>query len=386
MERTAFRFSVVDDPAALAAHLAAWDELAGEALEPNAFYEPWMLIPAIEAFGRDTELRFVFVYADRLLCGMFPLERAPRYRGLPFQHLKLWRHKHCYLGTPLLRRSHAHACLGAFLDWLAADPRGAGAIEWDQVAGDGAFFQVLSEVLQRTRRRSFASQRFSRALLQPRADGEAFIGEALSPKHRKELKRLERRLAELGPIEYTALEPGADPESWIAQFLDLEASGWKSRRASALGASDAGQHFFTRSAAEAARRGRLMMLALKLAGRPIAMKCNFLAEDGAYTFKIAYDEEYARFSPGVLLELDNIRRAHTMPGLRWMDSCASADHFMANRLWLDRRSLVTLITATGRRAAASLAVSSLPLLYWIARSLRNEIPGTGQRGVPLAVR
>jgi hypothetical protein len=52
-----------------------------------------------------------------------------------------------------------------------------------------------------------------------------------------------------------------------------------------------------------------------------------------------------------------------------MDSCAEADHFMANRLWLDRREIATVLTATGR-AAGELVVSSLPLLRRVAAGWR----------------
>jgi hypothetical protein len=115
-----------------------------------------------------------------------------------------------------------------------------------------------------------------------------------------------------------------------------------------------------------------MMLALTVGGRTVAMKCNFLAHDGAFAFKIAYDEAYARFSPGTLLELENIREFHRRPELRWMDSCAAAEHFMANRLMLDRRSLACVLTTTGR-ASGELLVSSLPLLQRVVTSMRAPV-------------
>jgi hypothetical protein len=93
-----------------------------------------------------------------------------------------------------------------------------------------------------------------------------------------------------------------------------------------------------------------MMLVLRLDGRAIASKCNFLAGDGAFSFKIAYDEGFARFSPGFLLEVETIRRLHARPELRWMDSCAVPGHPMADRLWLDRRELENLVIATGGRS------------------------------------
>jgi hypothetical protein len=377
------RITALDHPATLAGHMAAWNELAGAALEPNVFYEPWMMLPAIDSFGHGAQLRYVLVYADQadappLLCGLFPLERVARYNGLPFPHVRLWQHKHCFLGTPLVRATHARACLNAFLDWLEADAHGAAAIKWGVVAADGPFWRVLAEALAESGRRSFVPYRFERAVMRPRAGGEAFLVEALSRKGAKELQRLERRLAEAGKVEYAELQDAAEAEQWIADFLELEARGWKGRNASALGSSDSGRLFFTRATRAAARRGRLMMLGLRLAGRWIALKCNFLSGEGSFAFKIAHDEDYAKFSPGTLLELENIRRFHARPELRWMDSCADADHFMANRLWPDRRGLADLVTTTGR-AAGALMVSSLPLLHWMSRTLRRTPAATTLR-------
>jgi CelD/BcsL family acetyltransferase involved in cellulose biosynthesis len=370
----AFHFVVLESSEELRAHLPAWEDLAANAVEPNVFYEPWMLLPALDAYAGGERLRIVLVYAQApgdpaLLCGLFPLQPAAQFRGLPLRYLRMWRHPHCYLATPLVRRGHAHACLGALLDWLAEDRRGAGVMEWGLVGARGPFHDALEQVLKQTSRRSFVSQESERAYLRPRADAESFLGEALPAKRRKEYRRLERRLADLGALEYATLDDAAQAPAWIAQFLQLEASGWKGERGSALASNQANRDFFERTASAAAQHGRLMMLALRLAGRPIAMKCNFLAGGGAFTFKIAYDEAYAQYSPGLLLELENIRCLHRNPALGWMDSCAEAKHFMANRLWLDRRALMTLVTAS-RRTAGEVVVSSLPLLRWIARSMR----------------
>jgi CelD/BcsL family acetyltransferase involved in cellulose biosynthesis len=373
-----YSFTVLDDLALLGNHVAAWEDLAASAVEPNVFYEPWMLLPAVEAFAQGVALRFILVYAElpgepSRLCALFPFERMSRYRRMPLAHLRLWKHKQCYLGTPLMRQGHARQCLAALLDWIATDPRGASFVEWGIVAEDGAFYEALTGALADTGRRSFVSKRTSRALLRPRGDSEAFLAEALPGKSRKELRRLARRLAEKGEVQYVEPDGAAETERWIQEFLALEAQGWKGRRGSAFDCTDANRRFFASVAREAARRGRLMMLGLKIGDRPVALKCNFLAEQGSFAFKIAYDEAYARFSPGVLLELENIRRFHGRPELQWMDSCADPEHFMANRLWLDRRALVTTITATGR-TAGDFVVAALALLRRLYRSLRFASP------------
>ena len=72
------------------------------------------------------------------------------------------------------------------------------------------------------------------------------------------------------------------------------------------------------------------------------MKCNLISADeqSSFAFKIAYDEEYSLFSPGVLLELDNIYTLfNQQPQLLWMDSCADPDHPMIDHLWRERRTI-----------------------------------------------
>ena len=117
----------------LAERLADWDELCAAAIEPNLFYESWMMLPALEAFSEGLDLRFVLIYAeDRtraaaqpILCGLFPLERRPRFKGLPVKTLSLWRHLHCYLCTPPIRKGFEQECIEAFFEWLRVAPHGA---------------------------------------------------------------------------------------------------------------------------------------------------------------------------------------------------------------------------------------------------------------------
>ena len=100
------------------------------------------------------------------------------------------------------------------------------------------------------------------------------------------------------------------------------------------------------------------------------MKCNLRCGAGAVAFKIAYDEAFARFSPGVLLELEHIRRLHEPGAPAWMDSGAAPNHPMIDHLWRDRRSIEALVVPAGR-SLGSLAVAVLPLARWLSRTVRD---------------
>ncbi len=372
-QRPVYEVVVVRSVEELRSHESSWHDLAASALEPNVFYEPWMLLPALEAFG-GKDFWFVLVFTPSsagctgvpTLCGLFPLDRQWGYKGMPVRYLTMWRHIYAPLCLPLLRAGHARECLSAFLDWLALGEHGCALLEFPFIPGEGPFHQLLVEDRNEHGRVTYVSDSHTRALIRPAATADSYLQATMSGDRRRNLKRMERHLAEKGRLEYRDLEPGGDVGFWIDAMLRLEAEGWKGREGTALALREPDQKFFRVAATEAFRLGRLMMLGMFLDGRPIAVKCNFISGDGAFAFRIAYDERFAAYSPGVQLELANIRRLHQFPNVHWMDSLATWNHPMINHLWLERRVIETLAIATGR-TFGDLTVSLLPLMRWLKR-------------------
>jgi len=122
------------------------------------------------------------------------------------------------------------------------------------------------------------------------------------------------------------------------------------RRLSACSAET--ELFFRETLAAAWDAGRLQFLRLDLGGRPIAMLVNFLTPPGSFSFKTVFDEGFARFSPGVLIQLENLAILDN-PDIAWMDSCAAQEHPMIDSLWTERRAIVR---ATVRLKGARRAV------------------------------
>ena len=378
---------VIDDITVLEKYVPAWEDLAANAIEPNAFYEPWMLISAIRTFGAGRRLQFALVLDNEsarhdgapLLCGIFPLEQQNHYQGLsrklPFKTLRLWKHKYCYLCTPLVREGYGQQVIAAFFDWLDAGSHDCSLMEFRFIAGDGLFNGLLMEYFERHIKLHYISMYFLRAMFRPTIDADTYLCAALSAKHRKMIRRQERQLSEIGRLEYDALTPDDDVEVWIEEFLRLEASGWKGREKSAIASDESDQSYFRSIATEAFRQGRLSMLALRLDGRPIAFKCDFHAGRGLFTFRIAFDENYARNSPGMLLETENVRRLHARSQIDWVDSCNDSFNFMFNRLWLERRTILDVVVGAGK-SWGDWMVAAIPLLKSLNRKLlrRGALP------------
>ena len=112
------------------------------------------------------------------------------------------------------------------------------------------------------------------------------------------------------------------------------------------------------------------MLTLGTADRAAAMQCNLTAGDTLFCFKVAYDDELARFSPGVQLELAAVDVFHAAGELALVDSCAEPDNELINGLWPDRRTLSTLVfPAAGVRGRMRL--SALRLAAAVRRRTRR---------------
>ncbi|HJQ69210.1 MAG TPA: GNAT family N-acetyltransferase [Blastocatellia bacterium] len=371
---------VIDDVAELAAYVPAWEDLARKAVEPNAFYEPWMLIPALKHYAEGKTIKLVLIFAHDAgrkngrgaLCGLFPLEIQKQYHGLyrklPIKTISLWKHEYTYICTPLVRDGYARETIEAFFDWVDSYAHGCRLVELRQIPGDGPIHHLLVDLFNESKRPSLVTDSFTRAVFQRRADADSYMRAALSRVRRKEARRKQRRILEAGTVEYLRLEAADDVERWIDDFLAFEAMSWKGQAGCALACDETDRAFFKTVAIEAFNRGQLMMLALSLNGRRIAYKCNFVAGRGSFAFKIAFDEEFARYSPGVLLEYENIRLLHEREGIEWMDSCASPDRMMINQLWPERRSIQTVAVATNK-AAGEFFIALIPMLRWLSHRL-----------------
>lgn len=326
--------------------LIAWSELAARALEPNPFFEPELLVPAARLHDG---IELALIEAGDELIGALPVHCGRRWRRIPGPHMAVWRHDDCYLGTPLLAADAPGDALGALIDHARGRGRGLLAFEWLGAGGS-----VEAAVRSAAAERGIAPieyEAFDRAALVRRPEAD-YLKAKLSKGRARELRRLRRQLSEHLDAPLEVHDRSGDGEA-IEGFLRAEANGWKGREGTAFALRPDYADFFRDVCARFAAAGRLQLLVLSAGDVDLAWKVNFTAGDTVYCFKIAYAEEWARFSPGIQLELDFVEIFHGTAS-HWSDSCAAPDNEMINRLWPDRRSLATLLVPTGGvRGAAS---------------------------------
>jgi len=348
-----------------------WEQLEAEASEPNAFAEHWFAAASLRHFARDRDIRLIEVRRGDRLIGVMPMHIVPRHGRIPIRHVENWLHYHCFLATPLIRQGEEQAFWSALLDCLDREPWAQGFLHINGLVEHGPIHQGLLAAARELVRPCDTVLRIERAMLGGGLGAIAYYEHNVRKKKRKELKRLRSRLDELGTVAARTLSDPAHLASWCDDFLSLEKSGWKGREGSALGCAADTEAFFREAVAGAFDAGQLEFLRLDLDGRPLAMLVNFITLPGSFSFKIAFDEDYARFSPGVLIQIENLALLER-PGFEWMDSCAVENHTMINSLWAERRAIIRVSVPFGT-ARSRIAFRLCRTIEELAAAVRRRL-------------
>ncbi|WP_315924945.1 GNAT family N-acetyltransferase [Mesorhizobium sp. SP-1A] len=358
------------------------DHLCTRTVEPNVFFNPRFLAPAMPRL-EDREVRLAVIrdgseYRSRLrLLLPFSVERPSLPLGTPI--MRSWSSPFGPLGTPLADRDDPIGVLEDFFTMLARPhlklPK---VFVLPDMRLDGPMAGVLRALAEARNLPLVVTGQNERPVLRSDLDGETYLKNSLRPHHYREFRRLKRRLAESGPLEHRVARSQEDIRQGIEAFLTLEAAGWKGRERTAM-AIDRYRAAFAREAVH--RMAELDMCrihTLTLSGRPIASLVVFVESGCAYTWKTAYDETLSAFSPGTLLMIEVTKQHLEDPNIVMTDSCAVPDHPVMSRLWSERQPMGTLVvglTPDSSRLAAQ-AASQLHLYREtrnMARILRDRI-------------
>jgi CelD/BcsL family acetyltransferase involved in cellulose biosynthesis len=338
---TANAFEVEWQPLRQLATVAAeWRALAARALEPNVFYEPSFALAAASVFAKDAGAVLVWSGTrPRLLLGFFPARIERRRYGLLLPVLVGWTHPYAPLGTPLVERDAAGPVIGAWLDHVARSPALPDLVLMPFVPADGAFAAALETILVHGRMPVAEFNRQRRALLAPLGPPSQYVERALGSRRLKELRRSGRRLADQGALLFTTATEAPDVADRVADFLDLEARGWKGKAGTAAAHHGDIRQFIETAVGNLAAEGKARIDRILLDGRPIAATITLRSGDEAWFWKIAYDESFARFSPGVMLTVALTEQLVEDPTIARTDSCAAAGHPMIDHIWRERLAL-----------------------------------------------
>lgn len=316
---------------------AQWRALSERAAEPNGYYLPeWELAVNASARGRsDAAALGAWRDASRLI-GLAPVISMWRAYKIPLPAL-VSADPYGTLCTPLLDADMAEEAVTGLL--RQARQAGAHALILRATSLEGAAMRAFTDVLHRGGMRPVVLQSHVRACLDASADAEELLREALGAKKLKELRRQRNRLAEHGTVHFDVARTPAETAIAIETFLQLEASGWKGQRGTALSQDDGDATFIRRASSALAETGQCEIVSLRAGETPVAAAIVLRHRGRAFYFKLGVDERFAKFSPGVQMTLDLTRHLCADPDISTVDSTANPDHPMINPIWRGRLAI-----------------------------------------------
>jgi hypothetical protein len=151
-------------------------------------------------------------------------------------------------------------------------------------------------------------------------------------------------------------EPAAVARA-LDDFLALEAGGWKGRAGTAARGHADIRSFMEAAVLALAGEGKARIDRLLVDARAIAAVVTLRSGATAWCWKIAYDESFARGSPGLQLLLDVSGRLLEDHSIERADSCATADHPMIDHVWRERLVIADRLVRIGPGNAATFALA-----------------------------
>ncbi|MCY0092461.1 GNAT family N-acetyltransferase [Hoeflea sp. J2-29] len=364
------------------------DFLTNRALEPNVFFSSRFLAPAMPRL-EDRVIRLMLMrdesetHSRMRLMLPFSVEKPGFSVGASI--IRAWANPFGPLGTPLLDREDAAETLDNMLEALSRPESGLpGILVLPDLRLDGPVASLLRAVALGRNLSVAVTDEAQRPMLQSTLDAEDYLGHAVSPHHRREMRRQWRRLSEHGEVTYTVARQPDEIRYHLEEFLTLEDSGWKGRRKSAM-VADRYRAAFAREAINSlAETDSVRIHSLALDGEAIASMIVFVSSGDAWTWKTAYDETYARYSPGKLL-VDRLTEWHLDDlNIQRTDSCAVPDHPIMSRMWTERESMGTMVIGLNAGHDRDVRQVATQLHIYrntrnIARMLREKIRGIARR-------
>lgn len=331
-----------------------WRDLAARALEPNPFFGPARSLAAMRHLPEAGEERLALAWRGegdtRRLVGLLPLVRP---RGRFFNPFPIRRAPAHYgtLSTPLLDPDRPAETLAAMLRRLG--DAGAAGVLLPFMSAEGPAAAALAAASAAAGLPIVRANLHRRALLRSPLPSRDYLRATLETRRRKELDRQRRRLAEEGRLVFALARSPDEVISALERFLELEAAGWKGRARTAMALDPGAAAFIRETVAAQGRAGAFRVATLAVDGRVIAAGLVELAGRRAFYLKIAHDEAYARFSPGLLLTAELTVHLLDDPEIDDADSLAVADHPMIERIWAERFAVESVLVATRPGGGAS---------------------------------
>ncbi len=322
---------------------------------PNPFFNTSFLSASVDTIGNEN-MQFLFLsetIGEQETLKMFAPVILTKQGILQKPVLKIWTNLYTPLGLPLFDATDNNT-IDVLINCLNnAQHKEAVAILLDLIPKQSEFTQKLyiSNLLcKKLHRFSYTA----RAMLKPSMPAD-YLKTKLSGKRKQRLKKGMNELKGLGDVAFYKATSGAEIVPHFEEFLLLEAGSWKGKRGTSLKDLKQTSTFARKAVQNMNKENQCSIYTLRLDDKAIASLVVFSDNGYFFPWKIAFDEDYARYSPGNNLLAHVNQELFGMKGFKGIDSLAAESNKTAQTFWPDQLELYSIAIGIGKNAEADAA-------------------------------
>ena len=300
----------------------AWESLAQHSIVSNPFYERWNLKAALENLELSANVEVVTAWQDDQLVGLFPICYSTR---LPFfTSASVWKHDECYCTSPLVKNKSI----------------------WTEILSLLWKVRRVNMLINTTQTHHpltpdsslhLTTRSYQRAALDTTKSFQAMT-EAWPRRRRKEWRRLLRKTMDGEHASYQNTRAGQACFAAFDAYTRIECRGWKGRAGTAIAQDKNKLNYYHCMIREGCKTGQVESQLLTFENKAIAASLRIIRGNIAFEVKTSYCESHRQLSPGVLLEMLNMRQL-AEGDLQFADSCTQAGNQVMEALWPERVSV-----------------------------------------------
>jgi CelD/BcsL family acetyltransferase involved in cellulose biosynthesis len=292
-------FETISSAEGFAALADSWDDLVRAMARPSPHLLHAWLVTWWRHFGEDNELAVQVAYRGDRLVGAVPffVQRRQGLRVLTFMgadQVSL---------ADLLLANGEKAAVGAALAERAA------ATKHDYADFHGLpASSRLTEALGPSRLQLIVRAE-APVLDLTGVDWETYYTTRLSSKQRALHRRRIRQLSKLGTLETTVARTREEVAPALEEAFRLHSLRWEGRPDRSDFGTEAGRQFHREATDAISELDVPRIVTLRLDGRAIAFAYYFALEGAMHCYRLAFDPELQRFSPGLVNRYDTLEYA-----------------------------------------------------------------------------
>lgn len=268
----------------------------------------WLLSWSKNFLGRGTDLDCIATYEGDQLTGLAPFFRSQSVaNGRVIQFLGGGRACTDY-STIFVREEYETQVCESLTDFLTHEHE-----EWDKIILDGVmaddsvvknFCNALSE--RDSHISAIDGMRCWRLDLPDNWDDMLAL---LSKSHRKQVRRVQKRLIEQPHFEIIEATNSELVETGLAILIDLHQRRWKSRGQEGCFATSEFRGFISDAAHRLFETNQLQLIWIAHDGVPIAIDFNAVSPDGVFAYQGGVSPDHLHFEPGRAMNIVSLQTA-----------------------------------------------------------------------------